>query len=273
MSIKGRTRMAVLFCGLLLWAGPVAAAAAADAADALRLVWAADRGQGFDLFTAVQEKNGWGPSTRLVDGPEADITPACTVDQGGHLWLVWIVRDREGRSQLRYRIDALGRKPREGRIVTGFDDNYAPVVLIDREGTGWVAWASYTGSSDDVFASRFDGAGWSAPLRVHAANDQPDVKPFLSLSGDGRVQVTWLGLREGGYQRFQVQWNGTGFLGERVVADKTWEQGMHKHLRRKAPPLPRETRAQGMVTAFLPGNREIQAVPDWVFPLTFSEGR
>ena len=273
MSIKGRTRMAVLFCGLLLWAGPVAAAAAADAADALRLVWAADRGQGFDLFTAVQEKNGWGPSTRLVDGPEADITPACTVDQGGRLWLVWIVRDREGRSQLRYRIDALGRKPREGRIVTGFDDNYAPVVLIDREGTGWVAWASYTGSSDDVFASRFDGAGWSAPLRVHAANDHPDVKPFLSLSGDGRVQVTWLGLREGGYQRFQVQWNGTGFLGERVVADKTWEQGMHKHLRRKAPPLPRETRAHGMVTAFLPANREIQAVPDWVFPLTFLEGR
>ena len=42
---------------------------------------------------------------------------------------------------------------------------------------------------------------------------------------------------------------------------------------RKAPPLPRETRAQGMVTAFLPGNRAIQAVPDWVFPLTFSEGR
>ena len=110
-------------------------------------------------------------------------------------------------------------------------------------------------------------------MRVHAANDQPDVKPFLSLSRDGRVQVTWLGLREKGYQRFQVQWNGTGFTGERVVAEKTWETTMRKHLRRKVPPLPRETRNQGMVTAFLPGNREIQAVPDWVFPLTFLEGR
>ena len=48
---------------------------------------------------------------------------------------------------------------------------------------------------------------------------------------------------------------------------------MRKHLRRKVPPLPRETRNQGMVTAFLPGSRDIQAVPDWVFPLTFSGGR
>jgi hypothetical protein len=262
MNIKGRTRMAALLCGLLLWIGPTAAAAAADA---LRLVWAADRGQGFDIFTAVQEENGWGPSTRLVDGPEADLTPACSVDQGGRLWLVWIARDREGRSQLRYRIDALGRKPRDGRIVTGYDDNYAPVVLIDRKGAGWVAWASYTGSSDEVFASRFDGTGWSAPLRVHAANDQPDVKPFLSLARDGGVQVSWLGFRENGYQRFQSRWNGAGFVGERVVEEKVWARSMRKIFQRKMPPLPYETKKDGMVSAVIKKNNENYSIPDWVF--------
>ncbi|NLB06379.1 MAG: hypothetical protein GX835_05345, partial [Desulfobulbaceae bacterium] len=128
MRKKRKKILGAVLCGLLMWAGQ----AVAD--DSVRLVWAADRGQGFDLFTAVQEKNSWGPSARLVDGPEADLTPACTVDQAGRLWLVWIARDREGRSQLRYRIDAAGNKPRDGRIVTGYDDNYAPVVLIDRKG-------------------------------------------------------------------------------------------------------------------------------------------
>lgn len=267
MSNKGKRLILLVVLGLFIWAGQ------AVAADAVRLVWAADHGQGFDIFTAVQEGNGWGPSTRLVDGPEANITPACTVDQAGRLWLVWIARDQEGVSQLRYRIDPAGKKGREGRIVTGFDDNYAPVVLVDQQGAGWAAWSSYTGSSDDVFASRFDGSSWSAPIQVHAANGQPDVKPFLSLSKDGSILVSWLSLREVGYQRFQARWNGTRFIGEQVVAEKTWKAIMQKHLRRKVGPLPREIQTQGMVSVFLPGNKEVQAVPDWVFPLVFSEGK
>ena len=104
-------------------------------------------------------------------------------------------------------------------------------------------------------------------MRVHAANDQPDVKPFLSLSRDGRVQVTWLGLRETGYQRFQVQWNGTGFIGERVVNEKDWARNMQKFIRKKMPPLPYETKENGMVSAVIKKNNEIQSIPDWVFSL------
>lgn len=259
MNKKATAAIAAALCGLLLRVCPAAAA------EAIRLVWAADRGQGFDLFTAVQEENGWGPSIWLVDGPEADITPACTVDQGGRLWLLWIARDKEGRSDLRYRIDALGAKPREGRIRTGFDGNYAPALLVDRQGVAWAAWSSYTGLSDDVFASRYWNGSWGAPVRVHAANDQPDVKPFLSLARDGGVQVSWLGLRENGYQRFQSRWNGAGFVGERAVEEKVWARSVRKIFQRKMPPLPYETKKDGMVCAVIKKNNENHSIPDWAF--------
>lgn len=271
MKKTGNIVIFLVLCGFVACIGPAVAAIAAD--EPVRLVWAADRGQGFDIFTAVQANNGWGPATRIVDGPEADLTPTCTVDQNGRLWLLWIARDKEGISELRYRIDALGAKPREGRISTGFDGNYAPALLVDRQGVAWAAWSSYTGSSDDVFASRYRNGAWSAPVRVHAANDQPDVKPFLSLARDGGVQVSWLGLRENGYQRFQARWNGTGFVGERAVEAKSWEEAMRRHLRKRVAPLPRETATHGMVAAFLPGDQEIQSVADWVFPLVFTEGK
>ena len=61
MRKKRKKILGAVLCGLLMWAGQ------AIADDSVRLVWAAARGQGFDLFTAVQEKNSWGPSARLVD--------------------------------------------------------------------------------------------------------------------------------------------------------------------------------------------------------------
>lgn len=258
-----RIEIFLALCGLVACIGQ---AAAAD--DPVRLVWAADRGQGFDIFTTVEEKSGWGTATRIVDGSEADITPTCTVDQSGRLWLLWIARDKEGRSELRYRIDAIGAKPREGTISTGFDGNYAPVLLVDRKGIAWVAWSSYTGTSDDVFVSRYQNGAWGAPVPVHAANEQPDVKPFLSLAQDNSVQISWLGLRENGYQRLQARWNGTGFVGERVVDEKDWARNMRKFIRKKLPPLPYETKKDGMVSAIFKQGNDIQSIPDWVFPLS-----
>lgn len=235
--------------------------AAAAEPEAMRAVWAGRQGNGFDLFASRFAHGVWSKADHIVTGPGDDITPAMGVDRAGRTWLLWIARDQEGRSTLRYQVGGTEAPTLSGAIDSGHEYNYAPSLLIDRGDGAWATWSSLDDEDEDIFASRFDGKTWSTPVRVNTNDATPDIKPILALDGDGAVLVFWESLEADGYERFQARWDGARFGQEQLVQDRDWIARHTRHINRAAIRLPGGATAFGMAALVFPAADGIQSVP------------
>ena len=231
-------------------------------AESLQAVWAGKQANGgFDLFISHLADGAWSKADRIVSSPEDDITPAMAVDRAGHIWLVWIARDRSGRSVLHYQMLENNTPILSGTIDSGFEYNYAPSLLIDRDDRAWAAWSSLDDEDEDIFASRFDGKTWSAPVRINTNDTAPDIKPILALDTEGAVLISWESLEANGYERFQSRWDGSGFGKERLVQDRDWIDRHTRHVKRAGIALPGIATQFGMAALVFPATDGIQSVP------------
>jgi hypothetical protein len=76
------------------------------------------------------------------------------------------------------------------------------------DGSWLLAWSAFDGHDDEILWSRLSGDGtWSAPERVAADNEVPDVTPALAATADGAL-LAWSRFDGVGYQvvtaRFQA---------------------------------------------------------------------
>ena len=234
---------------------------AAAASGVIRAVWAGRQTKGFDLFASRFENGVWSKADRIVTSPEDDITPAMSVDRAGRTWLLWIARDKEGRSRLRYQVRRDNETLFSGKIDSGYEFNYAPSLLIDGDDRAWATWSSLDDVDEDIFASRFDGKAWSTPVRVNRNDATPDIKPILALDADGAVLVSWESLEVNGYERFQAKWDGSRFGEEQLVQDRDWIARHTRHVARPAIKLPAIATQFGMAALVSPAADGIQSVP------------
>lgn len=58
------------------------------------------------------------------------------------------------------------------------------------DGRAVIAWSAYDGEDDEILWSRHDSAGWSAPRRVGADDQVPDIVPALGRVG-GELHLAW----------------------------------------------------------------------------------
>jgi hypothetical protein len=65
-------------------------------------------------------------------------------------------------------------------------------VAMAADGTGGVVYTKTVEGKPHIFASRFDGSNWSAPIRVDAENPYESAEPRIAAGNGGRLLVVWV---------------------------------------------------------------------------------
>jgi acyl-CoA thioesterase-1 len=70
-----------------------------------------------------------------------------------------------------------------------------PRLQVDSSGRAWLVWVKAEALYDDeIYASQWNGASWSAPERVNTDDGQVDTWPTLVVDAEGRPWVAWQGV-------------------------------------------------------------------------------
>ena len=65
-------------------------------------------------------------------------------------------------------------------------------AAMAEDGSGGVIYLRKAGNRNHVFAARFDGSAWSAPLRVDVGQEFDSSWPRIAAGDNGRLLVTWV---------------------------------------------------------------------------------
>jgi hypothetical protein len=65
-------------------------------------------------------------------------------------------------------------------------------VAMAPDGTGGLVYTKAVGGKPHVFASRYDGSSWSAPIRVDAEQPYEASEPRIAAGNGGRLLVVWV---------------------------------------------------------------------------------
>lgn len=80
-----------------------------------------------------------------------------------------------------------------------------------------LVWAGWDGGDDEIrFALRDAGGGWSAPARVAADNDVPDITPAVTAAGEGAL-VAWSRYVDGQYRVAVARYDGERFRAAKLI--------------------------------------------------------
>ena len=73
-------------------------------------------------------------------------------------------------------------------------NDYHPRLIVAGDGRPWLVWVGHQGGPDDeIYASHWTGAGWTAEQMVSRDDDLLDTRPSLALGPDGQPWLAWLG--------------------------------------------------------------------------------
>ncbi len=215
---------------LVVGALVMSASSAAFASDDAVLVWtnpesgpAGGPADGSANLSFARKKGGkWLKPEKITDSSFPDIQPAIVADKSGNAWVVWVeLRNRRKlHGQLRYRFQREGIWLPAEDLPSDLSTNLAPSIMLDGADTPWIVWAGVDGHDDEIFFSRWDGSGWSKPMRVNEDNDVPDVLPELELGVNGQPVVSWLGFNGNIYVRRVRTWDGSGWKDVPVSQEK-----------------------------------------------------
>ncbi len=186
------------------------------------------------------------PAPVNAEGAPLRGNPVPLVERGELVGLAWI----EGPSVLESAVYASlwsGVDWAQPELVSppgpGTQIGLAGAVLAD--GSWLLLWSAYDGVDDEIVWSRRQGGSWSAPRRLHRANDEPDIVPTVVATGRGALaawsssdgvtyRVKLAGFEDGAWRELEL----TGPRGSlhptltagdrgllllyRTVAPKTW---------------------------------------------------
>lgn len=189
------------------------------------MVWSAYEGLRREIYFSTQEKDGgWSPPLQLTDSSADNLLPCIVSTPDGRKHVVWTAMDDAHLDILYMAFD--GSAWTEPQSIPNLPEQTTmPFVAADDEGVLWLVFVGNDGSGyDDVYCSHLKGGAWSEPMRVHAANDVPDVNPFIEIGRDKKIQVTWEGFRNGDYVLLSAQWQGDGWSEEMPLAPEDTEK-------------------------------------------------
>jgi hypothetical protein len=76
-------------------------------------------------------------------------------------------------------------------------EQYRPDLTIGSDGTLWVAWDAWRERSYQVFVSRLEKSGWTAPQNVSANPGYDCYRPKCAAAPSGDIWVTWNAVSRG----------------------------------------------------------------------------
>ncbi len=124
-------------------------------------------------------------------------SPALAAAPDGTLWLAWTAFD--GADTEVYASRWNGQTWSAPWQVSTDDgtthrNDYRPQLVVAGDGRPWLVWVGHQGGPDDeIYASYWTGAGWTAEQMVSQDDDLLDTRPSLAIGPDGRPWLAWLG--------------------------------------------------------------------------------
>jgi lysophospholipase L1-like esterase len=218
--------MKVLKFAILLSVFPVLLAAAADRpvsprfkADrngSLWAIWSEEDLQASALFFGRVRESGL-PERNLVPTPRGTaFSPDFDFSPSNSAWIAWV---QYFESAFRVLVREAG---------TGKTWTVSPPRLVSASGVRviaggpegpWVFWTGRELGRDEIFFSRFDGAGWSPAARFNATSAIPRL--FLDAAPDpaGRPWLVWSAYDGEDYEIYWARWNGSAWSEEAKLTD------------------------------------------------------
>ena len=205
------------FSVVLLCLSPLPALAAEAAAtldlQAEKAVWAwADRVGGDNVvFVSRRVDGSWSTPQPISEKGGINVVPSISSNGGDDdLFAVW-TNYSNSQAQLRFRQLKAGSWGEEQEYYTGLVSNTAATLADDASGTLWMVWAGYSGVSDEIYYSRWNGSSFDTAKAI-TANDIPDILPVLGIDEkSGLPWVQWLQFSPTGYQKYEATWNGSAW--------------------------------------------------------------
>ncbi|HEV7515818.1 MAG TPA: hypothetical protein VGR07_05935, partial [Thermoanaerobaculia bacterium] len=127
--------------------------------------------------------------------------PLPLVEDGRLSGLAWLEGDGARSLGIRYaRWNGTAWEPPRTVAAPGPGSQLALTAALLSDGSWLLAWSAFDGHDDEIVWSRRAADGtWSAPRRVTADNDVPDVTPALTATAEGAL-LAWSRFDGTGYQ-------------------------------------------------------------------------
>jgi hypothetical protein len=102
-------------------------------------------------------------------------------------------------------------------VTPGGEDLYKTAIAVDGQGRPWVFWSAQREGNFDLYASSWNGSGWTPALRL-TRDPGSDLSPAAATDAQGRVWVTWQAFRGDNSQILALRQEGDRFTGEITIA-------------------------------------------------------
>ena len=202
-------------------------AAARDAQGRLWAAWEASSGSDAEVYYSRWAGGAWSPPEPVHARPDTwDRSPSLAIaaapaGQEAQAWLAWTSSPRSDPSRRELYVSrwAAGAWTEPQAVPTGAATRVSnPVLAAAADGVMWLAWSGLDGADTDIYASRWDGQSWSAPLQVSGEPARDDSQPHMVVAGDGRPWLVWTGYQSGPDDDiYASHWTGAGWTVEQMV--------------------------------------------------------
>ncbi len=189
------------------------------------MVWSAYDGLRREIYYSSQEKGGqWSEPVQLTDNNADNLLPCIVSMPDGRKYVVWTAME-EAQLQVMY-VFFDGTDWTEPQKVPEMPkDSTMPFVAVDDAGVLWLVFVGNDGAGqDEIYSVRLEKGTWSKVQLVNAANDVPDVNPFIEIDQTGAIQVTWEGFRNNGYTLLTSRWQDERWSEEQLLPQEDKEQ-------------------------------------------------
>ena len=151
-----------------------------------------------DLMVSRWAAGAWTEPQAVPIGAVTRVdSPALAAAPDGTLWLAWTAFD--GVDTDAYASHWNGQAWSAPWQVSSDDgrthrNDYRPQLMVAGDGRPWLVWVGHQGGpDDDIYASHWTGAGWTAEQMVNQDDDLLDTRPSLAIGPDGQPWLAWLG--------------------------------------------------------------------------------
>ena len=228
-------------------------------------IWSYPAANRSTMLQYAQRSGGsWGESVHLAIKEGLHVTPVIAVDKKHTVWIIWVEQTAD-ENILRYAV-IRHKKMDTGRVqeVVGKEQSYAPAIMIDNQGTPWIAWSGVNGRQlADVFTSRWDGTGWTKPLMVNEKNQVPDITPIIGLEKNKVPWVSWFGFNAAHrYVQFVAKWlNGRWNVDKKTLESNNMRIFLKERMSDEIQ-FPDQARKRLMGAVFIDHGNEIQSISE-----------
>ncbi len=183
----------------------------------------------FDIYVTRHSLDGWEAPyriTRAVEFNDSDQAPQAVFTPDGKLWTSFRHTHFElyKRGQqiinvpfMGYNISAMsydGSSWSGEQIVDNSPGSQGylngATLAVDHNGTLWAFYEGELGRQWDIFYSKNDGSGWSAPTRL-VTDSANDMRPVAAVDSNGHLFLVWESDRTGNHDLFVKYFNGTSW--------------------------------------------------------------